>query len=380
MQVKPPLCLDGRMLGAKATGVATYARAVRAALDRVGAAPMILDDAARGRFGEPEARGRRWRRWLLNRSGAPVRLVREPGGLFAADVFALAQARFARTGQVLRLRAPGPPGVMHWTYPVAAAVEGWRNLYTVHDVIPLTHPELAAADASALRARLGALLPLAAGLLTVSEHSRAEIIRTLGVAPERVANAGLAVDVDRVASALPAGLESGGYFLFHGAAEPRKNLPRIAAAWRASGVARPLVVAGPAGSNPAELAGATRLSYLPRAELLALVAGARALVFPSLAEGFGLPVAEAMALGTPVLTAAGGALEETAGGAALLVSPDDGGAIAAAIRRLDQDDALCAALAGAGRRRAAEAWGLEAFGRRLLAAYADFAGDLIAPA
>ena len=354
-----PLCLDGRMLRAQATGVATYARTVQAALERAGAAPLILDDAARGRFGE-DMRWRRWRRWLRMRSGAPVVLAREPGALFARDVFALAQARFARTGQVLRLRAPGPPGVMHWTYPVAAAVEGWCNLYTVHDVIPLTHPELVATDPQALRARLRALMPGAAGFLTVSEHSRGEIVRTLGIAPERVVSAGLAVEPKSLGTRpLPAGLTRGAYFLFHGLVEPRKNLPRIVAAWRASGTACPLVIAGPHGGEPLDLAGAMRLPYLPRDELLSLVAGARALVFPSLAEGFGLPVAEAMALGTPVLTSFGGALEETAGGAALLVAPEDIGAIAAAIRRLDEDATLRSALAQGGRRRAAEAFGRE---------------------
>ena len=377
MQVKGPLCLDGRMLAARATGVATYARAVRAALAEVGAAPLILDDAARGRFGE-DARARRWRRWWRARSAAPVRLSREPAGFFAPDVFALAQVRFARTGEVLRLRAPGPPGVVHWTYPVAAAIEGWRNLYTIHDVIPLTHPELVATDPRALRERLAALLPHAAGFLTVSEHSRAEIVRTLGIAPARVANAGLAVvpeAVDR--RGLPAGLARDGYFLFHGMAEPRKNLPRIVAAWRASATGAPLVIAGPDGGEALDVTGAIRLPYLPRADLVALIAGARALLFPSLAEGFGLPVAEAMALGTPVLTAASGACAETAGGAALLVDPTDVEAIADAIRRLDRDPGLRARLRDAGCSRARDAFGLQALGRRLLGAYAEFAGDSV---
>lgn len=375
MQQKVPLCLDGRMLAARATGVTTYARTVRSALIRVGNPPLILDDATRGRFGEPDPRARRWRRWLRMRSDAPIGLARDDDGLFARDVFALSHARFARTGEVLRLRAPGPPGVIHWTYPVAAVIEGWCNLYTVHDVIPLTHPDLAATDPGALRARLAAILPLAAGILTVSEHSRREIVRTLGIPAERVVSAGLAVDPGPdVHVRLPSGLERDRYFLFHGVSEPRKNLPRIVAAWRASGTRLPLVVAGPEGGAEIDLMGAVRLPYLPRADLLALVAGARALVFPSLAEGFGLPVAEAMVLGTPVLTAAGGALEETAGGAALLVCPEHTDAISAAIRRLDTEPSLRDALREAGLRRAAAAFGIDAFGHRLLGCYADFAG------
>ena len=376
VEQKVPLCLDGRMLAAEATGVATYARTVRAALERIGAPPLILDDATRGRFGSAEPRARRWRRWIEARASGPVALRAEPGVFFARDVFALAQARFARTGELLVLRAPGPLGVIHWTYPVAARIAGWRNLYTVHDVIPLTHPALTHSDAAGLRARLAAVLPHADAIVTVSEHSRAEIVRALGVPADRVRNAGLAVELAPPASrALPAGLARQGYFLFHGMAEPRKNLPRLAAAWRASGVATPLVIAGPGGGEAIDVPRVIRLPYLPREDLTALIAGARALLFPSLAEGFGLPVAEAMALGTPVLTSAGGALEETAGGAALLVDPEDGAAIGSAIARLDGEDALRAELRRAGRARAETAFGLEGFGRRLLAAYAEVVGD-----
>lgn len=375
VEQKTPLCLDGRMLAAEATGVATYARTVCSALERVGAPPLILDDATRGRFGRPEGRVRRWRRWYEARGTGALRLEQEPEGFFARDVFALAQARFVQTGRLLRLRAPGPPGVVHWTYPVAAMIEGWRNLYTIHDVIPLTHPELTHTDPGALRRRLDAILPHADGVVTVSEYSRGEIVRTLGVPPDRVVDAGLGVDLDGSgAGKLPIGLERDGYYLFHGTAEPRKNLPRIVAAWRASGIARPLVIAGPAGGETGVTPGVVRLPYLPRAELTALIAGARALLFPSLAEGFGLPVAEAMALGAPVLTAAGGALEETAGGAALLVPPEDVGAIAAGIARLDRDDLLRSELRARGRKRAVAAFGMEAFARRLLAAYAESVG------
>jgi glycosyltransferase involved in cell wall biosynthesis len=370
VEQKVPLCLDGRMLAAEATGVATYARTVRVALARIGAPPLILDDATRGRFGRPQGRARRW---LEARRSGPLRLIAEPGGFYGRDVFALAQARFARTGDVLRLQAPGPPGVIHWTYPVAARIEGWRNLYTVHDVIPLTHPEWTHSDAAGLRARLTAVLPHADAIVTVSEHSRAEIVRTLGIAPDRVLNAGLAVEPS-APGALPAGLEPGGYVLFHGMAEPRKNLPRLVAAWRASGIATPLVIAGPQGGEALDASGVIRLPFLPRDDLTALIAGARALLFPSLAEGFGLPVAEAMALGAPVLTSAGGALEETAGGAALLVDPEDGAAIASAIARLDRDEALRSELRAKGLERARSAFGVEAFGRRLLGIYTEVVG------
>jgi glycosyltransferase involved in cell wall biosynthesis len=90
---------------------------------------------------------------------------------------------------------------------------------------------------------------------------------------------------------------------------------------------------------------------------------------PSLAEGFGLPVAEAMALGTPVIASDRGALAETAGNAALAVDPEDADALAAALRRIALDDALRSALIAAGLRNA-ERFAPARFAERLTRAYA----------
>jgi glycosyltransferase involved in cell wall biosynthesis len=104
--------------------------------------------------------------------------------------------------------------------------------------------------------------------------------------------------------------------------------------------------------------------------LLGLIANARALLFPSLAEGFGLPVVEAMALGTPVLTSDRGALAEIAGGAALTVDPTRVDAMAAALARLVSDDALVRALVDRGRVRAAT-FSTDRFVARLAAVYGN---------
>lgn len=372
---KMPLCIDGRLRAARATGVAAYADAVVAALESVGRAPLMLDDATRGRFGAPPGLLDRARRWARARSAAPVRLVLDGARLSARDVFRLAQARFDHAGELLRLVAPGAPGVMHWTYPIPARVEGWINVYTVHDVIPLTHPGLSTVAADGLRARLTAIAASANRLVTVSEASRAAIAAALALPPESIANCGGAIPpMRRAGGPLPRDLARDGYYVFCGMNEPRKNLPRIVSAWRSSGSARPLVIAGQEGGEPIDLSGTVRVGFLPRAELLDLIADARALVFSTLEEGFGLPVVEAMALGVPVITSDRGALAETAGGAALTVDPGDDAAIAVAIGRIDRDDALCRALVERGRLRAA-AFSAAAFGRRLLTLYADLAGD-----
>jgi len=115
---------------------------------------------------------------------------------------------------------------------------------------------------------------------------------------------------------------------------------------------------------------------LSRPLLAKLVRGARAVLFPSIWEGFGLPVLEAMQLGTPVLTSNQGALAEIAGEAALLIDPYDVAAIAAGIRALDGDAALRHRLAVAGPQAAAH-FSAQAYRVRLEAMYARTARAIL---
>jgi glycosyltransferase involved in cell wall biosynthesis len=95
-----------------------------------------------------------------------------------------------------------------------------------------------------------------------------------------------------------------------------------------------------------------KVDYLPRAHLVELIRGARAVLFPSLYEGFGLPALEALALGAPLLTSTAASLPEVVGDAALTVNPYDVAAIAAGIARLDREPELRARLAAEGPKRA----------------------------
>jgi glycosyltransferase involved in cell wall biosynthesis len=150
------------------------------------------------------------------------------------------------------------------------------------------------------------------------------------------------------------------YVLFCGTIEPRKNLQRVLEAFRAIGRTDvDLVLAGPVGWNEdlrgalAQLDGRARaLGWVPHDDLDALYEGAALAVYPSLGEGFGFPVLEAMAQGTPVVTSAGGATEELAGGAAVLVDALEVGSIADGIVRLLDDVDLARELGSAGRARA----------------------------
>lgn len=140
------------------------------------------------------------------------------------------------------------------------------------------------------------------------------------------------------------------YLLFVGTIEPRKNLARLIEAHAQLGDRIPdLVVVGAAGwGDGPEIPVASRgrvhtLGFVPADELAALYSGAVALCYPSIREGFGLPILEAMAQGTPVVTSANGATEEVAGGAAVLVDPLDTASIADGILRvIEQRDALSA--------------------------------------
>jgi alpha-1,3-rhamnosyl/mannosyltransferase len=179
-----------------------------------------------------------------------------------------------------------------------------------------------------------AVFPAARGKLRVIPH---------GVDPEFVPLPAEAVRTERARRGAPAG-----YFLFVGSLEPRKNVALLLDAWEAirreqGEAALPLFVVGPAGWKNREVGarldalaplGVRRLGRLERADLARLVASATALVYPSLYEGFGLPVAEAMACGVPVVVSDRSSLPEVAGDGGLTVDADDAGALAAALEAI----------------------------------------------
>lgn len=151
----------------------------------------------------------------------------------------------------------------------------------------------------------------------------------------------------------------GPYVLFTGTLEPRKNL---AALLEAFGLIQnreiTLVVAGPTGWGDAlvglDSPGVKALGFVPRADLAPLYRGAEVFCYPSLLEGFGLPVLEAMSQGTPVVTSAGTATAEVGGEAVIAVDPTDVHAIAGAMERLLSDRSAALRLGAAGRARSSE--------------------------
>lgn len=311
-------------------------------------------------------------------------------------LFELAAARFHAFGRFTTVSMPEPPSVMHWTYPVPVRLAGARNVYTLHDLVPLKLPHTTRDDKAFYRRLIGAVVRSADHLLTVSEASRRDILAMFTVDPRRLTNTYQSSPLPpAVAAAAPAddqavvrsvfGLPPRGFYLFFGAADPKKNLGRTVDAYLASRTERPLVVVSSRDWGMAEALGGLgeggtvygrkpeqqiiQLGYLPRDMLFRLVRSARAVLFPSLYEGFGLPALEAIQLGTPVIGSVTGSVPEVVGEGGLLVDPYDVGAIAGAIRAIDGDDALTARLAASGLAHARR-FSDEAFANRLADLYA----------
>jgi glycosyltransferase involved in cell wall biosynthesis len=359
------IAIDARLWGEPQSGIGRYTRALVEALvrDPQGATfALYLDREAPALPAAAEARVLPWpQRLLWTLWALPRDLRRRPVDLFHGV-----------TGFELPRRGP------------------YALVTTVHDLIPLRFPALVPwRHRLAVRLLLGSALRHAAQVIAVSEATRAEILERYPIPPERVVVVPEAADTqfappaaaDRARVRGDYGLD-GPYVLFVGLLEPKKNLgtllravARLARTGRLGSAT--LAIAGAAGwgtEDPA--AAAARLGLgdrvrclgpVPDADLPALYGEALVFVFPSLWEGFGLPVLEAMAAGAPVLASRRGALPEITAGAAWLVEPDEG-ALAEALERLLGDAALRARLREAGLARA-RAYSWERAARETMAVY-----------
>jgi len=320
----------------------------------------------------------------------------------AQEVFQQAIVNHRLFGTTLTVRVPKPPVLMHWTYPLPLKVRGATNIYTLHDLVPLRLPYTTLDNKRRyfhLNRKLGRE---ADHIVTVSEASKRDIVSLLGVPEERVTNTYQAVDIPRKFTDTPFetvvaeiagsfGLTAGQYWLFFGAIEPKKNVGRMIQAFLASGVEGPLVIVGKKAWKSEDelrlmfddhirslvLEGQTLrtrrkiilLDYAPFRLLVNLIRGARAVLFPSLYEGFGLPALEAMLLGTPVITSNTASMPEVVGEAAITIDPYDISMLVQAIQAVDRDPELRARMAEAGPRQAAQ-FSAERYAARLEKLYA----------
>ncbi|WP_417447315.1 MULTISPECIES: glycosyltransferase family 4 protein [Gammaproteobacteria] len=265
--------------------------------------------------------------------------------------------------------------VLHATDHHIPRIKGVPVIATVMDLIPLLHPEWIRQDLPRLKNWLfTSSIRSADHIITISEHSKQDLIRHLGIAPEQVSVTPLGVepcyferiDPQQIDATLHAHNLQPGFFLFVGTLQPRKNLRGILAAFNQlpQEIRRQhkLVVVGRDGWGNEDLLPELRaleargegywLDYLPRQQVMALLQSAAALVFPSLYEGFGLPVIEAFAARCPVITSNMTSLPEVAGEAAWLINPTDSAEIATAMLNVLENQTLRAARIEAGLNRA----------------------------
>jgi glycosyltransferase involved in cell wall biosynthesis len=282
------------------------------------------------------------------------------------------------------------PDIVHYTNYLAPVAAEVPYVVSIHDMSLSLLPSCHTLKKRLLTSSLVPIVARGARLILVpSESTRRDVVRLLRVDPGRVRVIPYAAaPVFRPADEGPERLEAAygirpPYFLYVGTLEPRKNLVRALRAFARVAPSLPdhrLVVVGQRGWKFADVlaeAGRPDLQgrvvlpgYVPEEDLPVLYTHARAFIYPSLYEGFGLPVVEAMACGTPVLTSSTSSLVEIGEGAALLVDPHDEGAIAEGLEALARDGALHQRLSTAGRARALTfSW--ERTGRETVAAYRE---------
>jgi glycosyltransferase involved in cell wall biosynthesis len=236
-------------------------------------------------------------------------------------------------------RALGGCDVFHHTdYVLTEVARKTPQVMTVHDVAFLREPYFHTASAGrTLEGIVRAAAARCAALLAPSEETARDCREFLGAGSVFVTPLG----VDEEFFALAPEAPSRPYLLAVGTLEPRKNFARLIRAHARSGVDLDLLIAGRRGWLDDDVLDAARaaprarlLGHVPDPELKRLLAGATAFLYPSLLEGFGLPVLEAMAAGRPVLTSDREPLRGLTGGAAILVDPSDEEAIEDGIRRV----------------------------------------------
>jgi glycosyltransferase involved in cell wall biosynthesis len=204
-----------------------------------------------------------------------------------------------------------------------------KMVATVHDLAFLHHPEFFTRRGNDVFRRSLKILKKRADVLLCSSQATVDDCLNEGFAPDRVRHVALGVrstpatqnDIDLVRKKYSLPSE---YLLFVGTLEPRKNLARLVGALHGRSDLPPLVIAGADGWGDIDVshtANVQFIGYVDDLHLGAVYAGASVLCYPSLWEGFGLPILEAMAQGTPVVTSIGTSTQEVAGGAAVLVDP-----------------------------------------------------------
>ncbi len=302
----------------------------------------------------------------------PFPWLRELGPLVHEGSTRGAWETIPRIALLFFLNLPGNPAadwltanldVFHLSNQIRKRPRHARVTATLHDLTCWIMPEVHTRGNIEADGRFArAVLTKADRLIAVSENTRQDAIRILKIDPERIETIHSGVPRSYF-DAKPVRREKP-YLLYVGTIEPRKNIDRLLDAWVSLKAALreeyDLLLAGPAGWSSEQtmarlregLPGVRYVGYVAEDELPGLTAGAAAFVYPSLYEGFGFPVAQAMAAGVAVVTSTTSCLPEIAGDGALLADPKSAAESGAALERVMTSESLRAELGRKGRERA----------------------------
>ena len=349
MATDGPIAINAAIVGQRPTGLGFYALHLISGLAALGER-LVVYTSRPDLISGP--------RTLVRRVSAGMRPERGAWGH-------LRRLLWVQTGLRARVRRAHPRVLLN-LMPEGLLAPAVPQVTTVHDLLPLLYPAEYPRQQYYFRHYVPAVLRASRAVIVISESTRRDLLRFYDVAPEKIHVVLSGYDAERFVpegSAIEAGPEP--YLLYAGNVMPHKNLVRLVEAFAL--VARQLpvrLVLRGWGRPPhvralrariAVLGLEARVDWRPYAaaeELLTLYRGARAVVLPSLHEGFGLTALEAMACGTPVVAAGVSSIPEVVGEAAVLVDPLDPGSIAAGLGRILTEDSLCKDLRERGLERA----------------------------
>jgi glycosyltransferase involved in cell wall biosynthesis len=306
----------------------------------------------------------------------------------ARDLYEVAFLRQFRSFKFLDFDFPEQADVFHATYPLPVRMRNAKQIVTMHDMIPMRLPYTTTDNKREILSRHRTAAKIADGIMTVSEHSKKDICELLGVPEEKVSvvrqpsrfkpmTSRENRDLEKVLSRYD--LTPKNYILHVGAIEPKKNLKRLLQAYCELDPETPIVFTGSKAwmweqevgwiletENPGLKKRVKFFNHIPFRDMPFLYAGATCMAFPSIYEGWGLPVVEALSFGTPVLTSNTSSLPEVAGEAALYCDPYSVRDIRDKLERLLSDEELRTFLSG------------EALARSQVINMGSFTGDVAA--